>query len=294
MNSLKSVLAAVDFGKASEAALAQAIRIGAWSRAAVHAVHVVDTGVLLETQEAMSMLQQDIQRALEAEAAQRWGTFLPNLPGRADCRFHVVVNDARHAVLSLADQFAADLLVLGVRGDDTGGKGPGPLATTVMHRAKCPVLLAQEGQAGPFRKVVACVDFSDTSRRALEAAARIAMQDGSALHVLHVFRSPWRENKLFMLPAVNPDTQARFREILRGKVEALWAGLGDEFKYLKPRAEIIEHSSHGRGIVEYARRESADLIVLGTRGRTNLKEVLLGSTAERVIRSAGRSVLAVR
>jgi nucleotide-binding universal stress UspA family protein len=38
----------------------------------------------------------------------------------------------------------------------------------------------------------------------------------------------------------------------------------------------------------------ADLIALGTRGRTNLRDVLLGSTAERVIRSAGRSVLAVR
>ncbi|MBX3404034.1 MAG: universal stress protein [Phycisphaeraceae bacterium] len=294
MNSIRTIVAAVDFGKASEAALAQALRIGAWSRATVHGVHVVDTGVLLETQEAMSMLQADIQSALQAEAAQRWAAFLPGLPGRSDCRFHVVVNDARHALLGLAEQLSADLMVLGVRGDDTGGKGPGPLATACMHRARCPVLLAQEGQSGPYRTIVACVDFSETSRRALEAAARVALQDGSALRVLHVFRAPWRDNRLLMLPPVSAEGQARYREALREKIESLWAGLGEEFSYLKPRAEVVEHTSHGRGIVEYAQRENADLIVLGTRGRTNLKELLLGSTAERVIRSAGRSVLAVR
>ncbi len=294
MNSLRTIVAAVDFGRASEAALAQALRIGAWSRAAVHAAHVVDTGVLLETQEAMSMLQADIQKALEAEAAQRWAAFMPDLPGRADCRFHVVVNDARHALLGLTEQLHADLLVLGVRGDDTGGKGPGPLATACMHRAGCPVMLAQEGQRGPFRTIVACVDFSDASRRALEAAGRVALQDSSTLHVLHVFRAPWRDNRLLMLPPVSAEGQARFRDALRQKVESFWADLGEEFKYLKPHAQIVEHASHGRGIVEFAKSENADLIVLGTRGRTNLKDLLLGSTAERVIRSAGRSVLAVR
>ena len=41
MNSLKNILVAIDFGRASEAALAQALRMAAWNRATVHAVHVV-------------------------------------------------------------------------------------------------------------------------------------------------------------------------------------------------------------------------------------------------------------
>ena len=294
MNSLKNILVAIDFGRASEAALAQALRMAAWNRATVHAVHVVDTGVVLEAQEVLSGLQEQIQKALEADAMDRWNTFLPSHPGRSDCRFHIVVNNPRYAVLQLIDDLKADLLVMGVRSDDEGGKGPGPLATTCIENASCPVLLAGENHPNAFKRVLACVDFSKTSMRALEAAARVALQDSAALHVLHVYRAPWRDSRLAVIQGLNPARQAAIVAELRAKLQKACDTLGEEFKYLKPTVEIVEHQSHGRGIVDYARRIDADLVARGTRGRTNLRDVLLGSTAERVIRSAGRSVLAVR
>jgi nucleotide-binding universal stress UspA family protein len=52
--------------------------------------------------------------------------------------------------------------------------------------------------------------------------------------------------------------------------------------------------SYARGIVEYATSTNADLVVIGTHGKSNLRYLLLGSTAERVLRHTGCSVLAVR
>lgn len=294
MNALKTILVAIDFGRASEAALAQAIRMAAWNRAAVHALHVVDTGVLLEAQEYLSGLQEQIQEALIADATDRWNKFGGGVDGRDNCRFHIVVNSPRYAVLKTADDLRADLVVMGLRSDDAGGKGPGPLATDCIENLNCPVLLAAENQPGPFKRILACVDFSPTSVRALTAAARIALQDSAALHVLHVYRAPWRDSRLAVLQGLNPERQAAVVAGVRDRLQKQCDDLGGEFKYLKPVVEVVEHHSHGRGIVDHARRIDADLVALGTRGRTNLRDVLLGSTAQRVIRSAGRSVLAVR
>lgn len=294
MNALKTILVAIDFGRASEAALAQALRMAAWNRAAVHALHVVDTGVVLEAQEAFAGLQEQIQSALKDDAMDRWNKFMPAHPGRSDCQLHIVVNNPRYATLKLIEELKADLLVMGVRGDDSGGKGPGPLATACTESAPCPVLLAAENHPGAFKRVVACVDFSPTSLRSLTAAARVALQDSAALHVLHVYRAPWRDSRLAVLHKVDPARQEAIVSELRARLQKQCESLGEEFKYLKPTVEVVEHQSHGRGIVDYARRVDADLVALGTRGRTNLRDVLLGSTAERVIRSAGRSVLAVR
>lgn len=294
MDALKTILVAIDFGRASEAALAQALRMAKWNRAAVHALHIVDTGVVLEAQEVLSGIQEQIQKSLESDAMDQWNQFLPAHPGRNNCHFHIAVNNPRFAILQMVEELKAELLVMGVRGDDSGGKGPGPLATASIEFAKCPVLLADENHPGAFKRIVACVDFSGTSLRSLSSAARIALQDSAALHVLHVYRAPWRDSRLSSLLGVDPERQTAIVAGVREKLQAECDKLGEEFKYLKPTVEVVEHQSHGRGIVDYARRIDADLIALGTRGRTNLRDVLLGSTAQRVIRSAGRSVLAVR
>jgi nucleotide-binding universal stress UspA family protein len=294
MDALKTVLVAIDFDRASEAALSQAVRMAAWNRAAVHAVHIVDTGVVVETQAVLTGLQEQIQQAFETDAMHRWNGIVASQPGRSECKFHIAVNSPRLAVLKLIEELGADLLVMGVRTDDQDSKGPGPLAMASAEYAPCPVLLASEDHPGAYKRVLACVDFSATSRRALEAAARVALQDSAALHVLHVYRSPWRDGRVSAIQGVDASRREAIVEGLKEKVLQLCAEMGEEFAYLKPTVEVMEHQSHGRGIVDCARRIDADLVALGTRGRTNLRDVLLGSTAERVIRSAGRSVLAVR
>jgi hypothetical protein len=57
---------------------------------------------------------------------------------------------------------------------------------------------------------------------------------------------------------------------------------------------VAQATTHGAGIAEYARRLGVDLVVLGTKGRTNLKYVLLSSTVERLLKEIACSVLVVR
>ncbi|MBI3107868.1 MAG: universal stress protein [Candidatus Rokubacteria bacterium] len=56
---------------------------------------------------------------------------------------------------------------------------------------------------------------------------------------------------------------------------------------------MFDFPGHGRGITEFVEQVDGDLVVLGTRGRTNLRDILLGSTAERVVRDARCSILTV-
>jgi universal stress protein E len=63
----------------------------------------------------------------------------------------------------------ADLLVLGVTGSSMIPMGAGTLAPKCLRKTPTKVMLVHEGHTGPFRKVVACVDFSEQSRDALAA-----------------------------------------------------------------------------------------------------------------------------
>ena len=57
---------------------------------------------------------------------------------------------------------------------------------------------------------------------------------------------------------------------------------------------VLDHPGHRSGIVEHAESVHADLIVLGTRGRASIRDLLLGSTAERALAESRCSVLAVK
>ena len=173
--------------------------------------------------------------------------------------------------------------------------GIGELAKACVRSAPCRVLLVDDANHGAFKTIVVGVDFSPTSLEALQTAARVAAQDNAALHVVHVFFPPWK--RLSSVTSLDDDSaefQAKYREVLRSQLEEIVAGVGRSASYLKPRFELVEHTSDGRGLSEYAQTVNADLLVMGTRGRTNFAETLLGSTAERVLRYAPCSILTVR
>ncbi len=153
------------------------------------------------------------------------------------------------------------------------------------------VMLVHEGHTGPFRKVVAGVDFSEQSREAVAQALRVAAQDDSQVHFLHVFTGSW--GRYALVPdawEVDEEMAAQYRHALEQRLREF---VGDTAG--RPaRFTVVEAANHGHGIAEYARRVGADLVVLGTKGRSNLGYVLLGSTVERLLREIPCSALVVR
>lgn len=294
MDRLSSIIVGVDFSPASAAALAQGLRFAEWNRSSLHVVHVINTLVAVELQEALSPMVQQIQDALIADARQAWQAFAPEVGDKSNIDFAVAVNNELVEILRRVNERKADLLILGVRGHSSG-RGAGVLASQAVRRATCKVLLVREGQPGPFKNVVVGIDFSATSRLALQAALRITAQDGGVLRIVHVARPPWtRFHYRAPTLATSPEFQHQYLEAYRRRLEDFCRQANPEIDWAKPEFQIIENNSHGEGLTGYVHGVGADLVVLGTRGHTNLRDMLIGSTAERVVRDAPCAILAIK
>lgn len=136
----------------------------------------------------------------------------------------------------------------------------------------------------PIQTILVPVDFSEHSSRALEYAAQLARRFGAALHVIHVMHMP-----------ADVRITGTWWSTLRGQaLEALRALVeGMDTTGLKVESHIAEgHPSES--IVELATKLGADLIVMGSHGRTGIAHVLLGSVAERTIRNAPCPVITLK
>lgn len=134
-------------------------------------------------------------------------------------------------------------------------------------------------------------DFSECAAHAEAEAARLASRLGATLVLLHVaVEAPLYSEGILSMKATQQVYEAQRKwagETLEHRVTALRATGIDARWVLRPGVPFEE-------IVAAAGDERADLIVMGTHGRTGLSRFLLGSVAERVIRLAPCPVLTVR
>ena len=138
------------------------------------------------------------------------------------------------------------------------------------------------------------MDFSTHSRKALRYAAELGSVLGAKVHLLHCYgidmvqAFPYDPPYLTNLP---PDFDDRVREAAETKL----AGLREEVERLGVAVEIhLSKLFPSDAILRTAEEIGADMIVMGTRGLTGLKHVLLGSVAERTIRIAPCPVVSVK
>jgi nucleotide-binding universal stress UspA family protein len=140
----------------------------------------------------------------------------------------------------------------------------------------------------PFTKVLVGTDFSDGSSRAVERAADVAGRYGARLHVVHVWELPHAATSLVIDPGIEWHTPVE--KAARERLDALLETL---------RANHVEADSTLLAgvvwdqIVGAISPLGADLVVVGTHGRTGLRRALLGSVAERVVRFSSVPVLTV-
>lgn len=134
------------------------------------------------------------------------------------------------------------------------------------------------------------VDFSEGSARALDYATSMALRFDATLHLLHVRRID---------VLVSPDgglaiPAEALREIAKAAHDKL-ASIAEGPKARGAKVEIHDREgSPAEEAVALAGSIPADLIVVGTHGRTGLSRLLLGSVAERIVRTSPVPVLTVR
>jgi nucleotide-binding universal stress UspA family protein len=144
-----------------------------------------------------------------------------------------------------------------------------------------------------YRRILVATDFSDYSKEALDYAIYLAKQFDGGLYLLHVFEMPPYSHP-GVSPGMQPDVQ-RWIQGLREEAEKRLTVLKEEFAPQEVKIHpVFKEGNAFIEILKAAEEIPADLIVLGTHGRTGLPHVLLGSVAERVVRKASCPVFTVR
>jgi nucleotide-binding universal stress UspA family protein len=138
--------------------------------------------------------------------------------------------------------------------------------------------------------IVAPVDFSPASRRALDEAIELASACGAKLDIIHaveVLTYRGVEYKEVMKSGTYEDDRQQAAEDLEE-----WAAIARD-RGVEPRCQVVEGDAR-RAIIEYANEVGADLIVLGAKGHSRLLDLLVGSVASSVAHNAKCSVHLVR
>ncbi len=137
------------------------------------------------------------------------------------------------------------------------------------------------------KHILACIDFSEHSTRALDEVGEYARANGSKVTLIHIsdpraFIPP----QAVLEPVSKTDDAARAAEL---------AALRDQFLSDVPvEVAVIADHAPARAICDYAENHGVDLIVLGSHGRGGMERWLIGSVAERVVRHAACNVYVVR
>lgn len=190
----------------------------------------------------------------------------------------VVHEDPSSGVCARAAETKADLIAIGTRGrSGLSHVLLGSVAERTARLAKCPVLTVHAGSPAPgaLRKLLVPMDFSPAALAALELARRL-LEPGGELVLVHAI-APVPSAGAPERPLEDP----RAEEWARAEFEKLHGGIAAANPHLE-----VRYGAPDAVVVEAAREVGADAIVMGTRGRTGIAHLLLGSVAERVLRRA--------
>ena len=217
---------------------------------------------------------------------------------------HIHVRNGRpfEEICRLATKTDVDLIVIPTRGN-TGLKHLmlGSTAERVVRYSPCPVLVFRSGPKGrrngklpaasiTFRRIVVPTDFSDSSMKALNYAKQLAKKFKAKLILSHSIAMQYfltsDEYAPYDLPVLMEQAEKRARGQMRDLVAQTQRG--------GTKVESSMQIGHaGQEICASAEAERADLIVTATHGLTGLKRLLMGSTAEYVVRHATCPVLVI-
>jgi universal stress protein A len=302
---IDSVLVPLDFSRPSFKALEYALPIAERFGAALHLVHGFDYDDPMSTFSGMPLAIPEAEIASRAkrrlqDVAKKYAIGLP----AENC--HVVKGRAYHAVCQLARKLEADLIVTTTRGH-TGLRHVflGSTAERIVQHAPCGVLVVREHERefvraseGPakskgdirLKKILVPVDFSDCSMVGLKSAVRFARVWGAELVTFNCV--PLQTFVMYGeyggrdLTALTNYAQKAAKE----EMDEVVSNLKSQDIMVEG---VIELGVPAQAICDYASNHDIDIIVTATHGTAGLTHVLLGSTAEHVVRYAHCPVLVV-
>ena len=290
---LQTILAATDFSSTADTGVDWAIELAKDHGARIELIHA-----LLVPSRATDFVPSppDFTDALQEAASGR----LNEINSRVRDSGVEVSSELRlgipsQVILETAIDKDADLIVVGTRGL-SGFRHLllGSTAERVVQHAHCPVLTVHPGDTDkhrPIETVMVPTDFSRDAETAYFAALTLLGKTRrTKVVLLHVYHLPYEYTAYGTIP-----TSLDYFKDVEGAAENRLATLADELCQQGFQVETIAREGFPPEVIlAEAEAAGADLIAMGTHGRTGLAHLVLGSTAERVVQRADCPVLTVR
>lgn len=281
------VLFPTDGSEGAKAIFDRVLDIVADHGATLHVLNVADT-----RRDSVTRIQGKIVDALEREGERIVEEAAASAANRGvGTVTDVVQGSVPETITTYVEEYDVDLVVMPTRGR-TGLERYllGSTTERVVRTATAPVLTLRpdnEPSRYPYENVLVATDGSDHATAALEYAVDIVNAAGATLHVLSVVEMP--------APGLDVDSERQV-DALEAQAEQVVAeaAASAEAASVGSVVEAIEFApSVHRAIRTYADENGVDLVVMGTHGRTGFERYLLGSVAEKTVRTAPVPVLTV-
>jgi nucleotide-binding universal stress UspA family protein len=298
---LQTLLVPLDGSRTAEAALPFATTIGRATGASLALLAVVEEAPIrtlvehgrMETlagAEQKAMSPADDYLAVCAAALTDQGL-------RATTR--VIAGDPAEAILAVADELEAGCIVMATHG--RGGLQRwivGSVADKVMRTSARPVLLvrppAEDGHAGlvPIRRIVVPLDGSAPAEAALPPAAELARALGATIVLVRVEQPAQAAMTMYDPIGYIPDLSGLDEQIADEALKYLQQ-MQSKIPAEVPSDVMLLRGAPATTLLEVLSNDPADLVIMTTHGRGGLRRLVLGSTADRLVR-AGVPVLLIR
>lgn len=296
----RSILVATDFSEDSGAALQLAVWVAGQSSGRLSVVHVLDdlrrATMGMSYRAKRDLLAGDghiYEKEIRYVSDQKLqGLIQPLKQSGVLISTETLLGETFVEIVHAVQQEGFDLVMTGTRGI-SGWKQffVGSTARKLIRNCPAALWIVKKEHAAPPKVILAPTDFSDVSRKAVLSGLWLAEKADAEFHLVHVIDSrDVPDNVVEHIPPgssirheINSEAEHRLNEFL--------ATLGSGV------SRIVSHLTWGHPWQEISRiamKHQADLITMGTVGRTGVKGVVLGNTAERVLDTCDCSILTVK
>ncbi len=298
MQTFKKIFFATDFSDCAAHAQQYAFAFGKRFAAELHIGHAVDTaypsyagvyGFGVDVDQHIGAVRQQAQADVKTVVGRA-------VAAGVHAHAHLMEGRPAEAIVDKAHELGCDLLITGTHG--RSGLDHflfGSTAELIVRHAPMPVLAVKPverdfvKESGEFtlRRVICPVDLSPLADQAAKHAAEICRVFGAELTLVHAIDSRVEYPVAFV--DLQPVPHEEFRKRALDRMSAIASTLTD----VKVDLAVVEGVPH-KAIVRHAISTKADLLVITTHGYGGISRALLGSTAEKLVRTAPTPTLTIR
>ena len=285
------ILVPTDFSEQSKSALSEAVEWAKLTDGEIQLVHVVGVSYWPRIQDSAFPEFEDLSDTLRCDARERLEALRSSAIGsRVSSKTLVLEGTPHDEIARYAHEAGIDLMVIATHGH-SGLKRflLGSTTERIVRSSPCSVLVVRgSARRGISRlhTILVATDFSDDSLQAVKRAVELAAHRDAEVLLLHVFREaddPTAE-------VVPPHLWQTMRRRSEQWLEKLRDGAGNAIR----SRVLVTEGVPSATIADAAAENHADLIVIGSHGRSAIRHSGLGTTAERVVRVAPCSVFVER